>query len=131
MAKPLNYTDDVDPSWAGRAMETLDVTPAPSADDPVVLELSGRCPRCDEKMEDSLWLITILGVSGLNREDAFNAADALREAGILAQPLLPAEFTVSCKCSTPHPDPLGRTDLKGCGATWKMRFEAVEDDSDE
>jgi hypothetical protein len=119
----LAYTDEVDESWAVTAVGTFQVVPSPDANRPVVLDLSGRCPRCDDAMRDTHWLIAFSGISGMSREDAVRAVDALREAGIAADPLLPAEFSVQCRCEHEHPDPLHRTGLRGCGAVWRMRFE--------
>ncbi|WP_327000351.1 hypothetical protein OHA72_35155 [Dactylosporangium sp. NBC_01737] len=128
MTGTLTYTDSVDESWAARAVETISVSVTPDVDNPIVLDLSGTCPRCRDDMADSHWLIAFSGVSGMTRDDAIVAATALRDAGIVAESLLPAEFTVQCRCAVPHPDPLQRTGLRGCGAAWRMRFELTDDD---
>jgi hypothetical protein len=78
-------------------------------------------------MADEHWLIAFSGVSSMGRDDAIRAVEALRDAGAIQKPLLPAEFTVQCKCGAPHPDSLGRSGLKGCGAVWRMRFELSEE----
>jgi hypothetical protein len=77
-------------------------------------------------MEDEHWLVTFSGASGMSRDDAVRAIEALRDAGAIRGPLLPAEFSVQCGCRRPHPDPLRRSGLKGCGAVWRMRFELHE-----
>jgi hypothetical protein len=127
MAKPLNYTDEIDESWAKKAVETIHVSAEPDPTDPVVLDLEGNCPRCTDHMEDEHWLITFSGVTGMSRDDAVRAIEALRDAGAIRESLLPAEFSVQCSCRQPHPDPLGRSGLKGCGAIWRMRFEVHEE----
>jgi hypothetical protein len=70
-------------------------------------------------------LITIRGVQAVEPEDAIRAGEALRNAGIGPDALLPTEFSVRCRCDREHPDPLGRTRLRGCGARWRMRFEVA------
>jgi hypothetical protein len=127
LAKPLKYTDVVDDGWAAIALQTIQVAASPNADRPVVLDLAGDCPRCKDPTTDSHWLISFSGVSSMDRDDALRSIEALRDTGVLDEPLLPAEFSVQCRCTTKHPDPLGRTGLHGCGAIWRMRFEAVED----
>jgi hypothetical protein len=121
MSKAIKYTDDADPGWATTALSTIRVSPAPDGDRPVALDLDGRCPRCRDEMEHTHWLITFRGFNELSRDDKLNAAAAVRDTGVS---LLPVEFTVRCTCTAEHPDPLGRKDLKGCGAMWKMRVEA-------
>jgi hypothetical protein len=123
MKKPLKYTDDVDESWADTALTTIRVSASPNAERPIILNLQGACPRCAHDMSDEHWLITFTGVSSMQREDAIRAIDHLRQSGAVRQPLLPAEFTVQCTCGHQHPDPLGRSGLKGCGAVWRMRVE--------
>jgi len=123
MPKRLPYTDEVNEGWTDEAMSTVSVALSPDEDDPVVLELSGTCPRCRDKITDEHWLIKISGVNAVDRRDAQRAVQSLRTQGILTQPLLPAEFTVQCTCEATHPDPLGRAKLKGCGAAWVMRVE--------
>jgi hypothetical protein len=127
MAKLLKYTDEVDPSWADSAIDTIGVSVAPDPLHPVVLDLEGDCPRCAHHTADEHWLITFSGVSGMDRNDAIHAVEALRNASVIREPLLPAEFTVQCKCGAPHPDPLHRSGLRGCGAVWRMRFEVSEE----
>lgn len=129
MAKPVQYTDDVDESWADTAVGRFAVTVTPSTDTPLVIELAGKCPRCGDEMAHTHWLITIRGVSVVRPDDAVRAGEALRDAGIGPDALLPAEFSVRCRCDRKHPDPLGRTRLHGCGARWRMRFEAVGESS--
>ncbi len=129
MAKPLRYTDEMNTAWSTTAVDTFEVTAAPDYQHPVVLDLNGRCPRCDDPMEHTHWLIAFSGVSAMTRGDALHAVEALRATGVLEESLLPAEFSVQCCCETPHPDPLGRKGLLGCGAIWKMRFEAVDEDT--
>jgi hypothetical protein len=121
MTKAMKYTDDADPVWARTALGTIRVSPAPDGETPVALDLEGRCPRCEDEMEYTHWLVTFRGFNELSRDDRLSAAAALRDTGVS---LLPAEFTVRCACPATHPDPLGRKDLKGCGAMWKMRVEA-------
>jgi hypothetical protein len=127
MAKPLKYTDEIDVSWSVKAIETIGVSASPDPERPIVLELEGKCPRCEHPMTDEHWLITISGVSGMNRDDTFLAVEALRSADVIKKPLLPAEFTIQCKCKEAHPDALHRTGLTGCGAVWRMRVEAMEE----
>lgn len=127
MAKPLKYTDEVAESWSEKALETISVSATPDANNPAILDLDGTCPRCEHHMTDSHWLITISGVSGMDRKDSIRAIESLRQAGAIRSSLLPAEFTVQCRCNESHPDPLHRPGLKGCGAEWRMRFEATED----
>src|SRR5262245_987778 len=105
MKKPLKFTDEVDESWADKAINTIRVSASPDAERPIVLNLDGACPRCAHEMSDEHWLITFTGVSGMPREDAIRAIDALRQTGNLREPLLPAEFSVQCSCSHSHPDP--------------------------
>jgi hypothetical protein len=127
MAKPLNYTDEIDESWAITAVETIRVSAEPDPRYPIVLDLEGDCPRCTDDMQDEHWLITFSGVSSMSRDDAVRAIEALRDAGAIGEPLLPAEFSVQCSCHQTHPDPLRRSRLKGCGAVWRMRFELHEE----
>ena len=127
MAKPLKYTDEIDESWAEKAIETIGVSASPDPESPVVLDLDGTCPRCAHPMTDEHWLITFSGVSGMDRNDAIRAVDALRTAAVIKEPLLPAEFSIQCKCREAHPDALHRTGLTGCGAVWRMRIEAMEE----
>lgn len=125
--RTLSYTDQVDESWAAKAIDTFEVAVEPDGAAPVVLDLSGRCPRCDDQMEDTHWLIAFSGVASLSREDAMAAVNTLLGTGIVVKPILPAEFTVQCRCKVAHPDPLHRTGLKGCGALWRMRFELADE----
>lgn len=127
MAKVLKYTDEVDESWADKAIDTMTVTVSPDPAHPVVLDLQGKCPRCAHHMVDEHWLITFRGVSGMGRDDAIRAVEALRTASAIKEPLLPAEFAIQCKCREEHPDSLHRSGLKGCGAVWRMRIEATEE----
>jgi hypothetical protein len=127
MAKMLKYTDEVDESWAEKAIDTIDVSVSPDPAHPVVLDLEGKCPRCDHPMADEHWLITFSGVSSVGRDDAIRAIEALRSASAIKEPLLPAEFTIQCKCREAHPDSLHRSGLRGCGAAWRMRIEATEE----
>jgi hypothetical protein len=126
MAKALKYTDEVDESWADKAIDTIAVSVTPDPAHPIVLDLDGECPRCAHPMVDEHWLITFSGVSSVGREDAIRAIEALRSASAIKEPLLPAEFTIQCKCREAHPDSLHRSGLKGCGAVWRMRIEAQE-----
>jgi len=127
MEKKLKYTDEVDESWADKAIDTVNVSASPDAERPVVLDLEGHCPRCKHAIADSHWLLTFSGVSGMDRADTIRTFESLRDAGAIRSPLLPAEFTVRCNCREAHPDLLRRTGLSGCGAVWRMRFEASED----
>lgn len=129
MTNPLEYTDEVNPSWSETAVNTFTVAAVPDAENPVVLDLDGRCPRCNDSMTHTHWLIAFSGVSGMERSDALRAVEALRASGVLHEPLLPTEFSVQCSCGATHPDPLGREGLHGCGAMWKMRFEAVDEEA--
>ncbi|MFJ6674725.1 hypothetical protein ACIQMJ_26810 [Actinosynnema sp. NPDC091369] len=126
MAEPVEYTDDVDESWADTAVERMGVAVTPSVEHPLVLDLAGPCPRCGDAMAHAHWLITLRGVPVVEPDDAIRAGEALRHAGIGPGSLLPAEFPVQCRCDGKHPDPLGRTRLQGCGARWRMRFEEVD-----
>jgi hypothetical protein len=127
MKKPLKYTDDVDETWAHKAVNTISASAVPDTLRPVVLDLEGDCPRCDHHMADEHWLIAFSGVSSMDRDDAIRAVEAMRNAGAIREPLLPSEFTVQCNCRQAHPDSLGRSGLKGCGAVWRMRFELSEE----
>lgn len=127
MTKPLKYTDKVDAAWSANAVHTFQVTSIPDSD-PIVLDLDGRCPRCQDAMQDRHWLIAFSGVSSMTLDSAVQAREALRKTGVMDGPLLPAEFSVQCCCKIKHPDPLGRTGLSGCGAIWRMRFETVDED---
>ena len=127
MKRPLKYTDRIDESWADAAVETIRVSATPSPERPIVLNLHGQCPRCAHEITDEHWLITFTGVSSMAREDAVRTIETLRQTGAFTEPLLPAEFSVQCNCGHAHPDPLGRTGLKGCGAVWRMRFESGEE----
>ena len=127
MKKTLKYTDRIEESWADRAIDTIRVSASPNAERPIVLNLDGHCPRCAHQIADELWLVTFTGVSSMAREDAVRTIETLRQSGAFSEPLLPAEFSVQCNCDHTHPDPLGRTGLKGCGAVWRMRFELGEE----
>jgi hypothetical protein len=127
MAKTLKYTDEFDESWADKAIDTISVSVSPDPAHPVVLDLEGKCPRCAHPMVDEHWLITFGGVSGMGRDDTIRAVEALRDAAAIKEPLLPAEFTIQCKCQEAHPDSLHRSGLQGCGAAWRMRIEATEE----
>jgi hypothetical protein len=127
VSKPLKYTDHVDPSWSTAAVAKFQVTPLPDSDDPVALDLNGHCPRCGDPMQHTEFLIAFKGVAEM-RPEAFRATvKTLREAGVVNEPLLPAEFSVQCSCQVNHPDHLGRSGLTGCGAIWKMRMESVDE----
>ncbi len=126
MTRPLKYTDDRDPAWSAAAVDGFTVTGLPDHGDPVMLALDGRCPRCADRMRHIHNLVTFAGMAAASPEAVHAAVQALRAGGALSEPLLPAEFSVQCSCDVPHPDPLGRTGLKGCGATWKMRIDAVD-----
>jgi hypothetical protein len=127
MVKVLKYTDEVDESWADKAIDTIAVSVSPDPAYPVVLDLAGKCPRCGHSMVDEHWLMTFSGVSGMGRDDAIRAVEALRNASVIKVPLLPAEFSIQCKCGEAHPDSLHRSGLRGCGAVWRMRIEATEE----
>lgn len=127
LSKPIKYTDEIDPAWSITAVDTFKVTPRPDFDDPVALTLDGRCPRCNDPMEHTEFLIAFRGV-GPTSPDALRAAvKPLWEAGELNKPALPAEFSVRCCCQVKHPDRLGRSGLTGCGAAWKMRIESIDE----
>jgi hypothetical protein len=127
LSKPVKYTDEVDPAWSVDAVETFQVTPRPDSQDPVALELGGLCPRCKDHMQHTEFLIAFKGVSPTSPDALHATVKKLRESGLLKEPLLPAEFSVRCCCQVKHPDPLGRSALTGCGATWKMRIESVDE----
>lgn len=73
------------------------------------------------------FLIAFKGVSPTSHDALRTMVKTLREAGMVNEPLLPAEFSVRCSCQVKHPDRLGRAGLTGCGATWKMRIEIVDE----
>jgi len=127
MKKSISYTYEIDETWSDKAVDTVSASAVPDALRPVVLDLEGDCPRCGHHMADEHWLITFSGVASLDRDDAIRAVDSLRDAGAVQEPVLPAEFTVQCNCGQAHPDPLGRSGLKGCGAVWRMRFEKSQE----
>lgn len=127
MSKPLKYTDEVDPAWSTTAVETFQVTPRPDSEDPVALGLDGLCPRCKDHMQHTEFLIAFKGVSPTSPDALRATVKTLRDAGMVNEPLLPAEFSVRCCCQVRHPDRLGRSGLTGCGATWKMRIESVDE----
>jgi hypothetical protein len=130
MRKPLTYTDEVDPSWADTALAGIAVSVSPDIDNPVVLDLTGPCPRCKDTVKHAHWLIAFSGVSAMSRDDAITAVESLRQTGVVNEPLLPTEFSMQCNCDVSHPDRLGRTGLRGCGAVWRMRFDVVDEDVD-
>jgi hypothetical protein len=78
-------------------------------------------------MQHTEFLIAFKGVSPTSPDALHATVKKLREAGVLSEPLLPAEFSVRCCCQAKHPDSLGRSGLTGCGATWKMRIESVDE----
>jgi hypothetical protein len=127
LSKPLNYTGEVDAVWSTAAVETFQVTPRPDSEDPVALELNGLCPRCKDHMQHTEFLIAFKGVSPTSPDTLRATVKTLRDAGVVSEPLLPAEFSVRCCCQVKHPDRLGRSGLTGCGATWKMRIESVDE----
>jgi hypothetical protein len=126
-SKPLKYTDEVNPAWSTAAVETFHVTPRPDSEDPVVLDLDGHCPRCRDHMQHTEFLIAFRGVSSTSPNALRATVKTLRDAGLVNESLLPAEFSVRCCCQVEHADPLGRSGLTGCGATWKMRIESVDE----
>ncbi|KJC45376.1 hypothetical protein UB31_00290 [Bradyrhizobium sp. LTSP849] len=128
MKKPLKYIDQPDPTWSALAVESFNVTPRPDAHDPMVLELDGNCPRCKDHMQHSEFLIAFKGVAPTSPETLRATVKTLRDAGMINGPLLPVEFSVRCRCQVVHPDGLGRSGLTGCGATWKMRIESVDEE---
>jgi len=125
LAKPVKYTDQVDSGWSTSAVDTFRVTARPDSDDPVLLELDGRCPRCQDPMQHTESLIAFKGVSTTSDGSLRATVKSLRDSGLLNEALLPAEFSVQCCCKVKHPDPLGRSGLTGCGASWRMRIETV------
>jgi hypothetical protein len=127
LSKPLKYTDEVNPAWSTAAVETFQVTPRPDSDDPVALELDGRCPRCKDHMQHTEFLIAFKGVSSTSPDTLRATVKVLREGGAVKERLLPAEFSIRCCCQAKHPDPLGRSGLTGCGAIWKMRIDSVDE----
>jgi hypothetical protein len=129
MAKELSYTENHDPEWSVLAIDLFDVTPLPNAHRPVAVDLDGRCPRCREPMQDTVFLIAYSGVSSMTRDEKLHAIEALQDMGVIDESPLPTEVSVQCVCDTTHPDPLGRKDLHGCGAIWRMRFEAFDEDA--
>lgn len=127
MSKPVKYTDDVDPAWSAAAVDSFDVVPHPDSADPVALELDGRCPRCKDHMQHTEFLIAFRGVSPTSTDALRATLKTLRDTGVVSEPLLPAEFSIRCSCQVKHPDRLGRSGLSGCGATWKMRIDSVDE----
>jgi hypothetical protein len=119
----LPYTDLIDEQWADEALESLSVMPSPDDLKPIYLDISGRCPRCSDDMEYTHWLVTVVGVASMSKEEAIEAIEAIQDAGFARDNTLPAEFTVECECETAHPDPKGRKNIHGCGAKWRMRVE--------
>ncbi|MDA9491396.1 MULTISPECIES: hypothetical protein [unclassified Bradyrhizobium] len=124
MKKPVKYIDEPDPAWSVAAVEKFEVTPHPDAHDPMMLQLDGHCPRCEDHMQHTEFLIAFKGVAPTSPDTLRAAVEALRDKGLIGESLLPAEFSVRCNCKVKHPDPLGRAALTGCGATWKMRIES-------
>lgn len=118
------YTDLVDEQWADVAPETMSVDAPEHVRTPSYLNITGPCPRCSDDMSVTNWLVTIAGVSPLSDADMMAAVQTLRSSGVDVGETLPAEFTVKCACGVSHPDPKGRTNLVGCGATWRMRVES-------
>jgi hypothetical protein len=129
LTKQFKYTDEVDPAWSTAAVKTFHVTPRPDSEDPVALELDGLCPRCKDHMQHTEFLIAFRGVSPTSPDALRETMKALRQAGVVKEQLLPAEFSVRCCCQGKHPDPLGRSGLTGCGAIWKMRIESVDEEA--
>ena len=123
MNESLPYTDLIDEEWADKALETLSVVPSSDGPNPIYVDISGNCPRCNEHMEYTHWLVILAGVASMSKTEKIHAIETLRKAGIAKGDTLPAEFTVECGCKTVHPDQKGRTDLVGCGAKWRMRVE--------
>ena len=130
MTKALRYTNDVNPIWTKDAVGKFRAVGLPDSNDPVVLELDGCCPRCEDPMQHSESQIVFRGISTTSPNSLRAAVKAHREAGGKIQPLLPAEFSMQCSCTVKHPDPVGRSGLIGCGAIWKMRFEALDEDEE-
>jgi hypothetical protein len=75
-------------------------------------------------------LIAFRGVTTTSVDALRATVKTLRETGMMTEPLLPAEFSVRCGCRVKHPDPLGRADVSGCGAIWKMRIETVDGEAE-
>ena len=126
MAKNLAYTDEVDEAWAKQALTLFTFAGSPpGSPNPVVLDIDGHCPRCTHAMEDTVWLVVISGLTAMSRSDKLSALRSLDELGALTDKTLPAEFTVPCRCTEPHPDVLKRPGLTGCGARWVMRCEGL------
>jgi hypothetical protein len=127
LSKPLKYTDKNDPAWSAAAVKSFQVMPLPDSDDPVALELNGLCPNCEDHMQHTEFLIAFKGVSPTSPDTLHAIVKTLRNEGQLNKPLLPTEVSIQCCCQVKHPDPLGRSGLIGCGATWKMRFESFDE----
>lgn len=122
MSKPIKYTDSVDIAWAKTAVDRLRVTPLPDGEDPIALRIEGGCPRCNDHMSHTHYLIAYRGVAPTSPE---NFREAMKAVGAMDKALLPAEFSIKCCCQEKHPDDLHRKGLVGCGAIWKMRVEEV------
>lgn len=127
LAKELRYTDERNPEWSAEAARTFTVTGYPDDRDPVLLRLSGRCPRCKHSVEHTEPLLVVSGIRPPTADELAKIHADLRAKGVTTGPLLPAEFSIRCSCKTKHPG-APDTGHAGCGAVWRMRIEPVGGD---
>src|SRR5262249_19742363 len=90
LSKPAKYTDEVDPAWSTAAVDNFRVVPHPDSADPVALELDGTCPRCQDHMQHTEFLIAFRGVSPTSPDALRATLKTLRATGIVKEQLLPA-----------------------------------------
>ncbi len=89
------------------------------ADGPVVIKVSGRCPRCKDDIP--VWshpLVVVAGVADLDDSSLDQVAEVAREQGQL-RPTGDETVDMECRCAGAHPkQPPGVS--VGCGARFAV-----------
>lgn len=117
-----SFVQDSDPAWADTASRTFEVTGYPGIARPLLLTVTGRCPRCGGEVVVDHPTVAVAGVAPVSREEVDQLAEVMGDA--LPAQTLPTEFLVECNCARRHRTPDG-TDRAGCGAAWWMRVEPL------
>ena len=107
------------PEWNAAPFDAA-LDPPVNAQD---LVFTGACPRCDHPMTFRRPISVAVGLRDAGADDAKEAIEALREAGMLRGPQS-ADVKIICTCGKSHPKaPAGAT---GCGAAWVKHAEWTE-----
>jgi hypothetical protein len=112
------YDTTVYPDDTRRALATISATLVPNAKSPVLVRLSGSCPRCEHRTADKHAIVAWAGLDELGDDALFDLSVALIDQG---QPRGTGdeEFVSSCRCDHQHPGrPSGAV---GCGSRFTVR----------